>query len=208
MSTWALPNGVGRRFRKAVDELQEQGRFDDFRTFIKGGIWRNFLVKYPESNRIQKKALLISEKVQRMNSGDKAYALDELYRGQCNCAYWHGVFGGIYLPHLRHGIQECLIRAEALADGEFYNDAPYKTVERVDLNRDLADEVIINTRNLQMIFLPNQGGALWEMDYKPLSVNLCDTLTRREEIYHDQLENPAYKPGNSRRKALNPSGTN
>ena len=27
-----------------------------------------------------------------------------LYRGQCNCGYWHGAFGGIYLPHLRNAI--------------------------------------------------------------------------------------------------------
>ena len=29
--------------------------------------------------------------------------LDHLYQSQCNDAYWHGVFGGLYLPHLRTG---------------------------------------------------------------------------------------------------------
>jgi hypothetical protein len=27
-----------------------------------------------------------------------------LYRGQCNWPYWHGVFGGMYLPHLRSAL--------------------------------------------------------------------------------------------------------
>ncbi len=193
MSTWALPAQVGRQFSTLVDNLHSEGKFDDYRTFFKGGFWRNFLVKYPESNRIQKKALSVSEKVQKMTSRDKTTAQEELFRGQCNCAYWHGVFGGIYLPHLRHAIQECLIRAEAMADGEFFQGMPYKTVERVDINRDLRDEVIINTGNLQLTFLPHQGGTLWEMDYKPLAVNLCDTMTRREEIYHNQLDSPPQK---------------
>ena len=35
-----------------------------------------------------------------------------LYRGQCNCAYWHGVFGGLYMPFLRFAIYEQLLKAE------------------------------------------------------------------------------------------------
>lgn len=29
---------------------------------------------------------------------------DSLWKAQCNCGYWHGVFGGIYLPHIRKAI--------------------------------------------------------------------------------------------------------
>jgi len=28
-------------------------------------------------------------------------ARDLLLRAQCNDAYWHGIFGGLYAPHLR-----------------------------------------------------------------------------------------------------------
>ncbi len=41
-----------------------------------------------------------------------AIARDHLYRGQCNCPYWHGAFGGIYLPHLRNAIFHHLITAD------------------------------------------------------------------------------------------------
>jgi hypothetical protein len=36
----------------------------------------------------------------------------DLYRGQVNCPYWHGAFGGLYLPHLRQAVYRHLIRAE------------------------------------------------------------------------------------------------
>ena len=46
-------------------------------------------------------------------------ARQELYRGQCNCPYWHGAFGGLYLPHLRNAIYRRLIAAHnALDDAE------------------------------------------------------------------------------------------
>ena len=46
-------------------------------------------------------------------------ARQELYRGQCNCAYWHGSFGGLYLPHLRNAIYSGLIAAHnAIDDAE------------------------------------------------------------------------------------------
>ena len=37
-------------------------------------------------------------------------------RAQCNDAYWHGVFGGIYAPHLRTELWRELIVAETLLD--------------------------------------------------------------------------------------------
>ena len=44
-------------------------------------------------------------------------ALDHIWQAQCNCAYWHGVFGGLYLPHLRFGLYRNLIQAQAKLDG-------------------------------------------------------------------------------------------
>ena len=41
---------------------------------------------------------------------------DALWAGQCNCAYWHGVFGGLYLPHLRQALYRELLSAEMQAD--------------------------------------------------------------------------------------------
>ncbi|MFP4497578.1 MAG: alpha-amylase/4-alpha-glucanotransferase domain-containing protein [Vulcanimicrobiota bacterium] len=189
MSTWALPAEKARLVQEFNGEIRENEKLKKYEDFIRGGFWRNFLVKYPESNQMQKNALYISEKVQRMVTRAREEAQDWLFRAQCNCAYWHGVFGGIYLPHLRHKIHECLIRAENMADEEFFKGEPYKEVRAMDLNRDFRDEVIINTANLKLGFFPHLGGSLYELDYKPLAVNLCDTLTRRKEVYHENLVN-------------------
>src|ERR1044072_5704898 len=82
--------------------------------FVKGGIWRNFLMKYPESNAMYKKMLRVSSKVHAGKKNEAA--LDHLWAGQCNCAYWHGVFGGLYLPVLRQAIYRNLIEAERILD--------------------------------------------------------------------------------------------
>lgn len=190
MSTWALPVETGRRFRDLLTRVRQEGRWEEFRNFLRGGFWRYYLSKYPESNRIQKKALYVSEKVHRMVTRDKSEAEIELYKGQCNCPYWHGMFGGIYLPHLRHAVQQCLIRAEKIADEEFHHGEPYQEIQQLDINLDLRQEVIINTTGLQLSFYPHLGGTLYEMDYKKKAINVCDTLTRREEIYHDQMADP------------------
>ena len=39
-----------------------------------------------------------------------------LYRGQANDAYWHGLFGGLYLPHLRRAVWNALVELEAEID--------------------------------------------------------------------------------------------
>src|SRR5208283_4003130 len=87
---------------------------------------RNFLAKYPESNRIQKQVLGASHRLQTLStsaeSGTEKAALlaaahTHLLAAQCNDPYWHGVFGGLYAPHLRSAILRHLIQAEFQLDG-------------------------------------------------------------------------------------------
>jgi alpha-amylase len=59
------------------------------------------------------KACEVSDLVER--AGADSEARRELYRGQCNCSYWHGVFGGLYLGHLRFAVYKHLLAAERLA---------------------------------------------------------------------------------------------
>lgn len=195
MTHWALPTKAAVAFGKIVNEMKAGQLWEKAQSFIHGGFWRNFLVKYPESNRLQKKALYVSEKVQKMMGKYKADAEEELFRSQCNCAYWHGVFGGIYLPHLRNELHKCLIKAECFADEEFHKGEPYQEVICIDIDRDTFDEVIINTRFIQLAFSTALGGALYDLIYKPLAVNLGNTLTRREEWYHSKLKH-AHKKTN------------
>ena len=75
---------------------------------------------------MHKRMVMVSRKVhealdaQGTKSSDGAVRmLDHLYQSQCNDSYWHGVFGGLYLPHLRSAVYEHLIQAEVLADTVF-----------------------------------------------------------------------------------------
>src|SRR3989442_4599405 len=64
--------------------------------------------------------------------GNPAAPRRAIGRAQCNDAYWHGVFGGLYLPHLRAAIWQNLALAECeLRRGEEL------AVERLDLDGEL-----------------------------------------------------------------------
>ena len=84
---------------------------------VRGAPWRNFFVKYPESHRMHRRMLEVSEAVDAAArvaplDPELARARDALWRSQCGCAYWHGLFGGLYLPHLRDAVYGSLLRAE------------------------------------------------------------------------------------------------
>ncbi len=97
MGEWSLPPDASHQLSTLRHAFEEEHRSDVVR-FLRGGIWRSFMVKYEEINHMQKRALAVSEKVHAMRRGRKRdEALDLLWAAQSNDPYWHGVFGGIYL---------------------------------------------------------------------------------------------------------------
>jgi len=150
-----------------------------------GGFWRNFFVRYPESNHLHKKMLHVHEKVSRLPEGpDKNEAREYLWAGQCNCAYWHGVFGGLYLNFLRSALYSRLIAAEQAADRALHPDGGWLELEQKDFDYDGSEELILNGPDLWLLLSPSRGGAMLELDFKPRHFNLLDVLTRRPEPYH------------------------
>lgn len=186
MEEWALPASSGAEYQAARHRLEQQG--DAALRYLRGGFWRQFLVKYPEINTMHKKMLRVSEKVWTLPPGRRRQrALDELWQGQCNCPYWHGVFGGAYLPHIRRANFAHLIAAEAIAD-EGRADRP--AVAALDLDGDGASEVEINTPPMVLWIDPAEGGGVVAWDWRAARVNLANVLTRRREAYHAQLVQP------------------
>jgi 4-alpha-glucanotransferase len=127
MGEWTLPADAQQHYNDVRGRLKDRGELDGARAFFRGGIWQSFLAKYPEANYLHKKMVWVSDKLARAEEklGPSAtvtggHALDharrELYRAQCNCAYWHGLFGGLYLSYLRDAIYRHLIEAEAHAE--------------------------------------------------------------------------------------------
>ena len=189
MDEWSFPTEAMVEYGKVIERLKELPEGEQIRRFIKGGFWRNFFAKYPESNDLHKRGLHLRKKI---GKSKKRYASEDqdpltyLYRAQCNDAYWHGVFGGLYLPHLRHALYENLIKAEVLYDKEIHQEKNWIDLERLDFNGDGDEEVILKNPETVLLF-SSCGGSLLEMDDRPKTFNILATLTRRKEGYHQKL---------------------
>lgn len=192
MMEWALPAESGTKFTAVLRELGDMGKLEEWKPFIRGGLWDNFLAKYDESNRMHKKMLYVSRKVDgalKRKAPEKVYnnARRELFRGQCNCAYWHGMFGGLYLNYLRHAMYQSLINAEKLIDDDLYKSDKWNYTQLTDFDMDGAVEAIIENPALNAYFDISYGGSLFEFDFRPASFSLSNTLSRRREAYHDKI---------------------
>jgi hypothetical protein len=185
MGEWTLPAEAALEYEYVLDELTKIVG-ERSKQFLRGGIWRSFMVKYPEANHLHKRMTMISRQVHAAMKLDPAggrKALDELWKGQCNDAYWHGVFGGLYLPHLRSALYRHLIRAESLA-GDILKE--YPKIDQADFDCDGSDDIIVSTRKLTVV-ATEVGGALTELSLKKNPVNILDILSRRPEAYHSKI---------------------
>jgi len=193
MMEWALLPQAASRYATFVQRLKAQDKWEDLRPFVRGGTWDNFLIKYEETNLMHKKMLHVSRKVAEAYSPYETLplppAVRELWRGQCNCAYWHGLFGGLYLNHLREAVYEHLIAAEG------HLPRQEVTVEVVDFDCDGQKEWLFSSPALNAYIKPAYGGSIYELDLKGPKVNLSSVLMRRPEAYHEKIKRGAQKAG-------------
>ena len=183
METWALRVPAAKRLERLDAALEHNHLETGSKVLLRGAHWRNFLVKYPEANRMHKKMVRLSELCRaRGNAEEPRRAIG---RAQCNDAYWHGVFGGLYLPHLRSAIWRQLARAEQLLRaGEAL------TYERIDFDNDGLDELWIHSAHFSAVVSPARGGAVEEYTLFANATNYADVLTRRRESYHQLHKHP------------------
>ncbi len=196
MSEWALPAEAGLKYKAVEEIVGARGDLGYTGHFLRGGYWRNFLSKYPESRYLWGRMTDLSGKLRQLEERAAARAApprveigrarEELWQGQCNDAYWHGVFGGLYLPFLRAAAYEHLLKAESAMEGMEQEDGDFLSLEEVDLDGDGRKEMVIRNRPLTLAVDPETGMAL-EMSYKPAHINLTNALNRREEAYHRRL---------------------
>jgi 4-alpha-glucanotransferase len=178
MEGWSLPPDAALRLIRLERDLGEARVSGPDSALIRGSHWRNFLVKYPESNRMHKKMQALSFLARER--GDPPDARRAIGRAQCNDAYWHGVFGGLYLPHLREAIWRNLAQAERrLRQGEGI------AAEVLDLDGDGHEEIWIHSEHFSALVSPRRGGCIEEYTRFGSENNFANTLTRRREAYHD-----------------------
>lgn len=197
MTEWSLSREKAYEFQHLKGDLESSGLWGRARIFIQGGTFKNFLVKYSEADWMRSKMRWTSEKVAKVKDPSRRKkAQRELWQGQCNCPYWHGIFGGLYLHHLRRSTYEHLLRAEAICRLEQKRQLPDFAL--ADLNQDGGEEVVIESSPFSFYFLPHRGGSLAELDFHPEAMNLIDTVTRRREVYHREWGDKKESVGSGR----------
>lgn len=187
MMKWALYPTAFLQLENFENDLKAHRLDGENAMFVRGGYWRNFLAKYPEANHMHKKMLRLSKRAHALAQKKKIppKVWDNLWAGQCNDPYWHGVFGGLYLPNLRFPVYRHLLQAEKMLDE--VEPLPSIRVEVTDFDCDGRQEVLIESADMNLYFKPDSGGSLVELDFKPAAFNLLDVLSRREEGYHRRL---------------------
>jgi 4-alpha-glucanotransferase len=198
MMEWVLPTATRLQLYNLRREFE---RRPDLLTFLRGGGWRGFFRKYPESNLLHKKMLRTSACVAavppRRSSPEHTSQLHEarnlLLRAQGNDAYWHGVFGGIYAPHLRTEIWRDLVRAESLVD-QLTPGGQIPRVELLDYDADGDAELLFSAPEYQVLLKPADGATIAACDFRPCAATLINSVQRRAEAYHTRLREAA---GNS-----------
>ncbi|MFW9818253.1 MAG: alpha-amylase/4-alpha-glucanotransferase domain-containing protein [Candidatus Thorarchaeota archaeon] len=204
MEEWVLPTEIRKNFKKIQKSLREDETSKETYQFLRGGFWRYFLVKYPESNNMHKKMLhvrnkliIVEENLLKVQNEQLtsiilkkiAEAWDEIYKAQCNDCYWHGLFGGVYLQFLRFSNYTHLINAEKIIDeiNILINQKlkNYIYITPMDFFKDSKTEYLIESDIFNVYINPSDGGTIFEFDYKPKSYNLLNTMTRWPEAYHE-----------------------
>ena len=211
MTEWALPSDRLVEYERHWHDLDHHSDGPSIKEFFKGGNWRNFKTKYPETREMYARMMEISGRIESLIREDRPAfgdyrvqaAQQELYRGQCNCSYWHGAFGGLYLPHLRGAIYAHLIKADNLLDQyERGDEAHFAKTEVRDFDFDARPEVKLASERLLAYVAPHRGGHLEEFDVRSVAINLGASLDRRPEAYHHKIRNANTNQGGGEAKSI------
>ncbi len=182
MNEWTLDADRADTFAALVKQEKDLNRYERSKPFLRGGIWRNYISRYAESNWMHKRMLQVSGRVAVLGKKSKPRMRELLHLTQSNDAYWHGLFGGIYLPHLRRSVWSAIVELEALLD----KASPRKETA-LDLDLDGHDEIFLNSGKLQAVVRDDGLGAIHELDFYALRQNFGDTLVRRTEHYYRKI---------------------
>lgn len=200
MDRWALPTPRRREVEGLLEDVkygrifsvdiheQKTDMNEIVRSHIRGGFWRHFLIKYPESNRLHKrmmlarKLLLSAECIPNSSPERLNKAWNEIYKAQCNDVFWHGLFAGVYYQFLRRETYRHILQAEKLVEPLL--SLKYPGIWESSVEVPGQSEIIMENQSLKIFIRPNDGCIVQEIDFKTKSENISCVLTRREEAYH------------------------
>ncbi len=185
MNEWTLPAQSAKAYADLVQQAKGSDWYEHKKAFLRGGIWKNFLSRYPESNWMHKRMLALSSRLNSLPKKQRTKLMQQkLYESQVNDAYWHGLFGGLYLPHLRRAVYNGLIKLEALLDA----CTPRPTYFTEDTDLDGVAEAYLQNGVLQAVLKLDSFASICELDAYQLKHNFGDTLRCQVEHYHQKIQ--------------------
>ncbi|SCY48850.1 alpha-amylase [Nitrosospira sp. Nl5] len=184
MNEWTLPAQPANVYAELVRQAKTGGWYERDKAFLRGGIWKNFFSRYPESNWMHKRMLGLSARLAALPECQRSAAMQhKLYESQANDAYWHGLFGGLYLPHLRRAVYRAIVELEAMLDACV--PRPARFVEDTDL--DGTEEMYLQNGVIQAVVKLDGIGSVCELDSYAMKHNFGDTLQRQPEHYYHKI---------------------
>jgi hypothetical protein len=187
MMEWSLATPARLRSEALCREF---GARPDVVRFLRRGLWRNFLVKYPEADLLSRKMQYVSRRLAEAEAaparGERdrlAEARGHLLRSQCNDAYWHGIFGGLYSPHLRDALWRELVAAERLLDHGRLGPRSAST----GIGSPGHNELYFTSDRYAALIDPADGATVESLDFRPGGITLMNSIARRPEAYHAKL---------------------
>ncbi len=185
MNEWTLPAASANAYSEIVQQAKSGGWYEHKKAFLRGGIWKNFFSRYPESNWMHKRMLGLSARLAALPEQHRIPQMQQrLFESQANDAYWHGLFGGLYLPHLRRAVYRAMVELEALLDA--VAPRPHFFTEDTDL--DGVDEAYLQNGVLQAVLKLDRFASICELDAYRLKHNFGDTLRCQAEHYYHKIQ--------------------
>lgn len=185
MNEWTLPAVAANAYADLTQQAKTQGWYEQKKAFIRGGIWKNFFSRYPESNWMHKRMLGLSARLAKLPKKQQSKEMRlKLYESQANDAYWHGMFGGLYLPHLRRALYNAMLELEVMLD----ECKPRRTTFVKDTDLDGVPEAYLHNGILQAVVKLDAYASICELDAYALHHNFGDTLRRQIEHYYQKIQ--------------------
>ncbi len=210
LSRWLRPAEAGRRRLELSEALNGIGMLDSARPLLGPVLWDNVLVKYPEANRLHKRMLRVSHRVDKLRavvsaSARKGGAEEDLERArvlmgkactalwqaQSHSFYWHGpqALPGIYDAAARKKALRLLLSVDRVVDRLLKDSSQQKwTVARADYDADGAEELLVRTPHFSALIHPRLGGELAELDLRNEMLPIQSNFSPLEEPEPPRLE--------------------
>jgi len=210
LSRWLRPAEAGRRYRELSEKLEGIGVLEDARPMLGSVLWDNVLVKYPEANRLHKRMLRVSNRIEQVRAivqasvrkGGSGAGLDrarellkksstDLWRAQGHAAYWHGpgALPGIYDHRQRYMAAHYLLSVDRMVDRLLKDSCQENwTLQRADYDADGSEELLVRTPHFSSLLHPGKGGGLWELDLRAAMLPLQTSMSPVMEPEVPRLE--------------------